>query len=240
MQSRLRPQSNSGQGEVEVRILIVEDNHDVARQVMDTLEQAKFLVDVVHNGEDGWFLGDTEPYDAVILDLGLPRMDGLSVLQKWREASNYVPVLILTSRDTWREKVVGLRAGADDYLAKPFKLEEMLARVEALVRRASGNASSLLKCGPVELDSVSARVTMHGNPVQLTALEFRGLQYLMQKQGSTISKSELSEHIYGQDLERDSNVIEVLINHLRGKLGPSFIETRRGLGYQLKSNLPDA
>jgi len=217
-----------------LRILIVEDNQEVARQIKTALEQELFVVDVAPDGEQGWFLGDTEPYDAVILDLGLPKMDGLSLLQKWRQSGNAVPVLILTSRDTWREKVLGLRAGADDYLAKPFELEEVMARVEALIRRASGHASPLLKCGPVELEPVSARVTMHGMPVNMTALEYRALQYLMQKKGSVVSKSELSEHIYGQDLERDSNVIEVLINRLRSKLDPDLIQTRRGLGYQAK------
>ena len=190
-------------------------------------------MDVASDGEQGWFLGDTEPYDAVILDLGLPKMDGLSLLQKWRHSGNQVPVLILTSRDTWREKVVGLRAGADDYLAKPFELEEVMARVEALIRRASGHASPLLKCGSLVLEPVTARVTMSGLPVSLTALEYRALQYLLQKNGCVVSKAELSEHIYGQDLERDSNVIEVLINRLRGKLNPAMIKTRRGLGYQL-------
>jgi len=217
-----------------LRILIVEDNQEVARQIKTALEQELFVVDVAPDGEQGWFLGDTEPYDAVILDLGLPKLDGLSLLQKWREAGNEVPVIILTSRDTWREKVAGLRAGADDYLAKPFELEEVMARVEALIRRSSGHASPLLRCGPVELEPVSARVTMLGVPVNMTALEYRALQYLMQKQGSVVSKSELSEHIYGQDLERDSNVIEVLINRLRSKLDPALIQTRRGLGYQVK------
>jgi len=217
-----------------LRILIVEDNQEVARQIKTALEQELFIVDVASDGEQGWFLGDTEPYDAVILDLGLPKMDGLSLLQKWRETGNAVPVLILTSRDTWREKVAGLRAGADDYLAKPFELEEVMARIEALIRRASGHASPLLKCGPVELEPVSARVTMHGVPVNMTALEYRALQYLLQKKGRVVSKSELSEHIYGQDLERDSNVIEVLINRLRSKLDPALIQTRRGLGYQVK------
>lgn len=217
-----------------MRILIVEDNQEVARQIKTALEQELFVVDVAPDGKQGWFLGDTEAYDAVILDLGLPKMDGLSLLQKWRQSGNAVPVLILTSRDTWREKVAGLRAGADDYLAKPFELEEVMARVEALIRRASGHASPLLKCGTVELEPVSARVTMDGVPVNMTALEYRALQYLMQKQGRVVSKSELSEHIYGQDLERDSNVIEVLINRLRSKLDPTLIRTRRGLGYQVK------
>ncbi|MGD9265262.1 MAG: response regulator transcription factor [Lysobacterales bacterium] len=214
-----------------MRILIVEDNEEVARQVKDSLEQELFIADVAHDGEEGWFLGDTESYDAVILDIGLPRMDGLSVLKKWRSASNHVPVLMLTSRDTWREKVTGLRAGADDYLAKPFEFEELLARLEALIRRSSGHASPVLKCGQVELEPSSARVTLDGVPVNMTALEYRALHYLMQKVGEVISKIELSEHIYGQDLERDSNVIEVLINRLRGKLGADLIQTRRGLGY---------
>jgi len=220
-----------------MRVLIVEDNQEVARQIRAALEQELFIVDVASDGEQGWFLGDTESYDSIILDLGLPKIDGLSLLQKWRQTGNQVPVLILTSRDTWREKVVGLRAGADDYMAKPFELEELMARVEALIRRASGNACPVFKCGDVELEPVSARVTKGGIPVNLTALEYRALQYLLQKSGSVVSKSELSEHIYGQDLERDSNVIEVLINRLRQKLDPSLIKTRRGLGYQLMETI---
>ena len=216
-----------------MRILVVEDNKEVARQITKALEREFFVVDVAYDGEEGWFLGDTESYDTVILDLGLPKLDGLSLLEKWRHNGNRVPVLILTSRDTWRQKVSGLRVGADDYMAKPFELEEVMARVEALIRRASGHASPILKCGHLELEPVAARVTLDGTPVSLTALEYRALQYLMQKQGCVVSKAELSEHIYGQDLERDSNVIEVLINHLRGKLDASLIETRRGLGYKL-------
>ena len=220
-----------------MRVLVIEDNQEVARQIVEALEQELFVVDVAYDGEEGWFLGDTESYDIVILDLGLPKLDGLSLLQKWRDTGNHVPVLILTSRDTWREKVSGLRAGADDYLAKPFQLEEVVARVEALIRRSSGQASPLLSCGGLELDPATARVTLAGEPVNLTAFEYRTLQYLMQKKNCVVSKSELSEHIYGQDLERDSNVIEVLINHLRRKLDPALIETRRGLGYQLKAGI---
>ena len=216
-----------------MRVLVVEDNAEVARQLKSTLERELFVVDLAEDGEKGWFMGDTESYDAVILDLGLPKLDGLTILQRWRQGGNHVPVLILTSRDTWREKVAGLRAGADDYLAKPFELEELLARMEALLRRATGHSSPILKSGPVELDSSSARVTMHGNPVNLTAQEYRALQYLMQNEGKVVSKAELSEHIYEQVIERDSNVIEVLINHLRNKLAPELIRTRRGLGYQL-------
>ena len=216
-----------------MRILVVEDNQEVARQLKDTLESELFVVDVAGDGEKGWFMGDTESYDAVVLDLGLPKLDGLTVLQRWRQGGNSVPVLILTSRDTWREKVAGLRAGADDYLAKPFELEELLARIEALLRRATGHSSPVLKSGPVELDTSSARVTINGNPVKLTAQEYRALQYMMQNEGKVVSKAELSEHIYEQVIERDSNVIEVLINHLRNKLSPELIKTRRGLGYQL-------
>jgi len=207
----------------------------MARQIAETLEQERFVVECAGDGECGWFLGDTESYDAVILDLGLPRMDGLSVLQRWRANNNDVPVLILTSRDTWREKVAGLRAGADDYLAKPFEFEELLARVEALIRRASGHATAQLACGSVVLDPVSTRVSNNGIPVELTALEYRALHYMMQKTGMVVSKSELAEHIYDMNAERDSNVIEVLVNRLRNKLGADAIETHRGLGYRLRT-----
>lgn len=218
-----------------MRILVIEDNAELSRQIRSTLEHALYVVDVAYDGEEGLFLGDTENYDAVILDLGLPKLDGLDVLGQWRASGNRVPVLILTSRHTWREKVAGLRAGADDYLAKPFEFEEMLARLEALIRRASGHSRPILKCkcGNVELDTSSARVTQDGKLVDLTALEYRTLEYLMQHQGEVISKTELTEHIYDQDFDRDSNVIEVLINRLRRKLTPDLIATRRGLGYQL-------
>jgi len=216
-----------------MRILVVEDNTDVTRQIKSALTQELYVVDIAFDGEEGLFLGETEPYDAIILDLGLPKLDGLSVLQRWRSAGNEVPVLILTSRDTWREKVTGLRAGADDYLAKPFEFEELLARLEALIRRSSKRASPALACGNVVLDTNSARVTMDGNLVELTALEYRTLDYLMQHPGKVVSKTELTEHIYDQNFDLDSNVIEVLINRLRRKLKADLINTRRGLGYQL-------
>ena len=216
-----------------MRVLVVEDDIDVARQVSDTLRQAMYVVDVVHDGEEGRFLGDTEPYDVVILDLGLPKLDGLSVLQQWRRTGREMPVLILTARDTWREKVAGLRAGADDYLAKPFELEEMLARVEALIRRSSGHSRPVLECGPLTLDVGTTRLTVAGRPVELTALEFRTLAHLMRHEERVVSKTELTEHLYDQDFDRDSNVIEVLINRLRNKLGAALIKTHRGLGYQL-------
>jgi two-component system, OmpR family, response regulator len=225
-----------------LRILVIEDNAELTRQIKSTLENALYAVDVALDGEEGQFLGETEPYDAVILDLGLPKLDGLTVLQRWRASGNTVPVLILTSRQTWREKVAGLRAGADDYLAKPFEFEEMLARLEALIRRTTGHASAILrsKYGGVAMDTSSARVTMAGSLVDLTALEYRTLEYLMQHQDEVVSKTELIEHIYDQDFDRDSNVIEVLINRLRGKLAPDLIKTRRGLGYQLKAPEADA
>jgi two-component system OmpR family response regulator len=213
--------------------LLVEDNVEVARQIRSTLEHALYVVDVAPDGKEGLFLGQSEPYDAVVLDLGLPELDGLSVLHQWRSQGLQMPVLILTSRNSWREKVTGLRAGADDYLAKPFEFEELLARLEALIRRTSGHASPILNCGRVALDTNSARVILDGQLVELTALEYRAFEYLMQHRGKVISKTELTEHIYDQDFDRDSNVIEVLINRLRHKLYPDLIKTRRGLGYQL-------
>jgi len=225
-----------------MRILVIEDNVELTRQIKSALEHALYVADVAHDGEEGLFLGQTEQYDAVILDLGLPKLDGIDVLEQWRGADINMPVLILTSRHTWREKVAGLRAGADDYLAKPFEYEELLARLEALIRRATGHASPIMQsgCGRVVVDTTSARVTMEGNLVELTALEYRTLEYLMQHEGQVISKTELTEHIYDQDFDRDSNVIEVLINRLRSKTCTDLIKTRRGLGYQLGSPKSDA
>jgi len=216
-----------------VRVLVVEDDARVAGQVSESLRDAGYVVEAADEGEEAQFLGETEDYDAVVLDLGLPGVDGLTVLQRWRAAGRGMPVLVLTARDTWRDKVTGLRAGADDYLAKPFELEEMVARVEALIRRAAGHASPILKCGEIELDTASGRVTLAGQQIVLTALEYRTLSYLAHHVGQIVSKTELTEHIYGQDFDRDSNVIEVLINRLRQKLGRKVIETQRGRGYRL-------
>ncbi len=216
-----------------MRILVIEDDQQVARQLETILHNARYAVDIAHDGEEGQFLGDTEAYDAVVLDLGLPLLDGLSVLRNWRQAGRTMPVLVLTARSTWRDTVAGLREGADDYLKKPFEPEEMLARIEALIRRSSGHASPVISCGPLELDTGTSRVTLEKTPIELTALEYRCLSYLMHHQGDVISKTELTEHIYDQDFDRDSNVIEVLINRLRKKLSPQMITTRRGLGYQL-------
>ena len=216
-----------------MKILVVEDDQQVARQIETSLKNAGYVVEVVHDGEEGLYLGIHESFDAVILDLGLPKLDGIKVLQQWRNENRDMPVLILTARDTWREKVVGLRAGADDYLAKPFEIEEVLARVEALIRRATGHSKPVLTCGPVEIDTTTNRVSINGTTIEMTALELGMLSYLMHHKGEVISKTELTEHIYDQDFDRDSNVIEVLVNRLRNKLGSRLIKTHRGLGYQL-------
>ncbi len=216
-----------------MRILVIEDNVELARQIKAELERLMYVVDVAFDGEEGQFLGETEPYDAIILDLGIPKVDGLSVLEHWRSRRNRVPVVVLTSRKTWREKVMGLRAGADDYLGKPFEYEELEARLEAVIRRSSGHARSVLTQGSLVLDPSSARVTLNGDRVDLTAMEYRTLGYLMQREGEVVSKTELTDHIYHQDFDLDSNVIEVLINRLRKKLRPDLIRTRRGLGYQI-------
>ncbi|WP_138380523.1 response regulator transcription factor [Luteithermobacter gelatinilyticus] len=216
-----------------MRILLVEDDRDLARQMKFLLEESGYAVDVSHDGEEGHFLGETESYDAIILDLGLPVMDGLSVLKKWRQAGIAVPVLILTARDEWSDKVSGLDAGADDYVTKPFKMEEVLARVRALIRRSAGQASPEIVCGPVVLNTNSSRVTVEGMPVRLTAQEYKLLAYMMHHPGKVISRTELTEHIYDQDFDRDSNTIEVFVTRVRKKLGVNIIKTIRGMGYQL-------
>jgi two-component system, OmpR family, response regulator len=217
-----------------MRILIVEDEPSLARQLRQTLESAGYAVDSAEDGEEGQFLGETESYDAVILDLGLPEVDGLTVLDRWRKAGHKMPVLVLTARDSWSDKVAGLDAGADDYLAKPFQSEELIARLRALIRRASGNASSELVAGDVRLDVRSGRVTLAGEPVKLTAQEYKLLSYLMHHKGKVVSRTELIEHIYDQDFDRDSNTIEVFITRIRKKLGADLITTIRGLGYSLE------
>ena len=216
-----------------MRILVVEDDTDLNRQLVTALEEAGYVVDSAADGEEGHFLGDTEPYDAVVLDLGLPTLDGLSVLENWRRDGRTMPVLILTARDRWSDKVAGIDAGADDYVAKPFHMEEVLARVRALVRRAAGHASNELTCGPVRLDLRAGRVTVGGNPVKLTSHEYRLLSYLLHHQGKVISRTELTEHLYDQDFDRDSNTVEVFVGRLRKKIGADLIETIRGLGYRL-------
>ncbi|BBE35148.1 response regulator transcription factor [Sphingosinicella microcystinivorans] len=216
-----------------MRLLIVEDEPTLARQLRETLEGAGYAVDVANDGEEGHFLGSSESYDAIVLDLGLPEMDGLTVLDKWRKADIGIPVLVLTARDSWSDKVAGLDAGADDYLAKPFQMEELIARLRALIRRSTGNASSELEAGDVRLDTRSGRVTLSGTPVRLTAQEYKLLAYLMHHKGKVVSRTELIEHIYDQDFDRDSNTIEVFITRIRKKLGADLIQTIRGLGYSL-------
>lgn len=216
-----------------MRLLLVEDDPDLSRQMRTILEGDGYAVDVSADGEDGHFLGETESYDAIVLDLGLPIMDGISVLSKWRQAGISTPVLILTARDGWSEKVAGLDAGADDYVTKPFKIEEVLARVRALIRRAAGQASPELHCDTVTLNTNSSKVTVDGAPVRLTAQEYKLLAYLMHHPEKIISRTELTEHIYDQDFDRDSNTIEVFVTRVRKKLGVNIIHTVRGLGYQL-------
>ena len=216
-----------------MRILLVEDDADLQRNLRKALADAGYVVDQAFDGEEGHFLGDTEPYDAVILDLGLPKMDGVRVLQQWRKAGKTMPVLILTARDRWSDKVAGFDAGADDYLAKPFYTEELLARVRALLRRAAGFATSEIEIGPLHIDTRASRVTLDGNPVKLTSLEYRLLAYLAHHKGRVVSRTELVEHLYDQDFDRDSNTIEVFVGRIRKKLGVEIIQTVRGLGYCL-------
>ena len=217
-----------------MRVLIVEDEPNLGRQLRSTLEGAGYAVDLATDGEDGHYLGSTENYDAVVLDLGLPEVDGLTVLDRWRKDGKRMPVLVLTARDSWSDKVAGLDAGADDYLAKPFQTEELIARLRALIRRASGNASSELNAGDIRLDTRSGKVTKAGEPVKLTAQEYKLLSYLMHHKGKVVSRTELIEHIYDQDFDRDSNTIEVFVTRIRKKLGADVITTIRGLGYSLE------
>ena len=216
-----------------MRILVVEDDTNLNRQIKEALTESGYAVDVAFDGEEGHFLGDTEPYDAIVLDIGLPRMDGLSVLEEWRRAGKTTPVLLLTARDRWSDKVQGIDAGADDYVAKPFHMEEVLARLRALVRRAAGLASNEIGAGSERLDSRSGKVTVGGQSVKLTSHELRLLSYLMHHKGKVISRTELTEHLYDQDFDRDSNTIEVFVGRLRKKLPEDCIQTVRGLGYQI-------
>ncbi|SMH42956.1 response regulator transcription factor [Mesorhizobium australicum] len=221
-----------------MRILVVEDDKELNRQLAEALVDAGYVVDRAYDGEEGHFLGDTEPYDAVVLDIGLPQMDGISVMEKWRREGRKMPVLMLTARDRWSDKVAGIDAGADDYVTKPFHIEEVLARIRALIRRAAGHASSELVCGPVRLDTAASKVDVNGKPLKLTSHEFRLLAYLMHHVGKVVSRTELVEHLYDQDFDRDSNTIEVFVGRLRKKMGIDMIETVRGMGYRLRE--PDA
>jgi two-component system, OmpR family, response regulator len=216
-----------------LRLLVVEDEATLSKQLAAALQEAGYAVDRAADGERADLLVRTESYDAIILDLGLPRIDGLTVMRGWRESGIAVPVLILTARGSWHEKVRGMDGGADDYVVKPFRMEEVLARLRALIRRSSGQVQPELKCGTLVLEPRAARVTVDGAPVKLTSHEFRLLSYLMHQRGRVVSQSELTEHLYAQDFDRDSNTVEVFVARLRRKLGSSYIETVRGLGYRM-------
>jgi two-component system OmpR family response regulator len=221
-----------------MRVLVVEDESALSAQLASALTEAGYAVDCAADGERADFLGQTEAYDAVVLDLGLPKVDGLTVLRRWRDARVGVPVLVLTARDSWHEKVRGIDSGADDYVAKPFRMEELLARLRALIRRSSGQVTAEIRSGAVALDTRGARVTVEGRPVRLTSHEFRVLSYLMHHRGRVVSQGELTDHIYAADSDRDSNTVEVFIARLRRKLGPGAIETVRGLGYRMAEREP--
>lgn len=218
-----------------MRILIVEDEPRLAKRVATALSAAGYVVDQADDGEKADFMADTEGYDAIVLDLGLPKIDGLTLLRRWRERGLEAPVLILTARGAWHEKVQGIDGGADDYVSKPFQMEELLARLRALIRRSGGQARPALQSGAIVLDPRSTRVTCNGETVKVTGHEFRVLSYLMHQRGRVVSQGELTEHIYAQDFDRDSNTVEVFIARLRRKLGASSIETVRGLGYRMEA-----
>jgi two-component system OmpR family response regulator len=216
-----------------VRILVVEDEPRIAADIRAGLERANYAVDTAADGEDAWFRGETEDYDAIVLDLGLPRLDGLSVLKRLRRAGIVTPVLILTALDGWRAKVEGIDSGADDYLTKPFQMEELIARLRAITRRAAGQASAILKAGPLEIDTRARTASMDGRDLGLSAMEYRLLSYLVLHRGRTMSQGELLEHIHSGETDRDINAIEALVARLRKKLGVPLIETHRGHGYRI-------
>jgi two-component system OmpR family response regulator len=218
-----------------MRLLVVEDEATLAVQLQQALADAGYTSALSRDGRDAWYRGEVESFDAVVLDLGLPEMDGLTVLRRWRAAGRRMPVLILTARDNWHEKVTGIDAGADDYLTKPFHMEELLARLRALIRRAAGQASAQLCCGAVQLDTLSGRVTVDAQAVTLTSHEYKVLAYLMHRPNRLVARAELIEHLYAQDFDRDSNTIEVFIGRLRRKLPADLIETVRGLGYRINA-----
>ena len=219
-----------------MRVLLVEDDTRIRADVSAALEAAGYIVDSAGDGEDGWFLGDTEVYGAAIIDLGLPNMDGLAVLKRWRAAGRPFPVLVLTARGTWSERVEGIDAGADDYLPKPFQIEELLARLRAIIRRSKGHSAPVVSAGDTVLDSRQMRLTVKGVPVSLSPQEYRLVAYLMLNKGRVVSQQELSEHLQSVHFERESNAVEVLIGRVRRKLPNALIETRRGFGYLVPDN----
>jgi DNA-binding response OmpR family regulator len=216
-----------------MRILLVEDEPRIAHHVAATLKAAGYVVETADDGEEAWFRGDTEDYDLIVLDLGLPKMDGLAVLKRWRASGRAMPILVLTARGAWAERVEGIDAGADDYLPKPFRTEELLSRVRALIRRSTGHGASLIEAGPLSLDMRQMRVAVDGVPVPLSPLEYRLVAYLMHHRGRVVPGPELLEHLYGDDDAREANALEAVVTRLRKKLGAAAIETRRGFGYMI-------
>ncbi len=214
-----------------MRILVAEDDRRIAESLSNALSIAGFVAEIEADGESAWFRGDSENFDAVILDLGLPTLDGLTILKRWRKAGRNHPVLILTARGNWDERVEGIESGADDYVGKPFRIEEVVARVKALIRRAAGNPGPRIEAAGLTLDTRSMQVLRDGSPLKLTPQEFKLVAYLMHQRGRVVSQLEITEHLYAQDFERESNSIEVLVGRLRRKLGEGVVQTRRGFGY---------
>jgi DNA-binding response OmpR family regulator len=221
-----------------MRVLVVEDEPRIAADIAATLKASGMTVEVVKDGEEAWFRGDTENYDAAVLDLGLPKLDGLTVLKRWRAAGHRFPVIILTARGVWTDRVEGINAGADDYLPKPFEMEELVARLRALIRRSTGQASPVLQSGPLSLDTRQMKISLRGVPVALSPLEYRLLAFLMHHAGRVVAPTELAEHLYDFGHDRDPNAIEVIVARLRRKLGSDVIETRRGFGYLVPDDRP--
>lgn len=219
-----------------MRALIVEDEDDIAEDMSASLKSAGFSAEICRDGEDAWFLGGTEDYDVVILDLGLPKLDGLTVLKRWRNEGRDMPVIVLTAREGWTARVEGINSGADDYLTKPFQMEELIARVRAVLRRTHGHSGPVLKAGRIALDTSQMRITVDGKAVPLTPLEFRLASYLLHHKGRVVSSVELRDHVYGGEDAREANAIEALIFRVRRKLGSSSIETRRGYGYSMQDD----
>ena len=217
-----------------MRVLVAEDEKQIAEDIALALRASGYAVDIVGDGEEAWFRGGTEDYDAAVLDLGLPKLDGLTLLKRWRAEGRAFPVLVLTARGAWTERVEGIDAGADDYLPKPFEMEELLARLRAIIRRSAGQSATILTCGPLSLDTRQMRVSVRGVPLALSPLEYRLLAYLMHHRGRVVPSTELAEHLYSLDHDRDTNAIEVVVARLRRKLGEDFIKTRRGFGYSVE------
>tara|TARA_B100001013_G_scaffold164294_1_gene98324 strand:- start:1149 stop:1820 length:672 start_codon:yes stop_codon:yes gene_type:complete len=215
-----------------MRILVVEDEPTLSKQIVHSLKNVGYAVDAALEGEEGYFLGDTEPYDAIVLDLGLPKIDGFTILDRWRKSGNKTPVLILTVRDRWQDKIKGFDIGADDFVTKPFSMEEVIARVRALIRRSKGLAKSIIEFGPISLDTSRSKVMVNGRKVILTSREYKIFSYLIYNQGKVVSRTELTEHTYDKNFDRDSNVIDAFIKKIRNKIGIDCITTVRGMGYR--------